>query len=59
VQPAATASKQIVYAMQPEAIKRVLVGGETIFEDGRLTRVDESAIVAKVREVTKGWEVPS
>ena len=59
VQPAATASKQIVYAMQPDAIRRVVVGGDTIFEEGRLTRVDESEIVAKVREVTKGWEPPS
>jgi 5-methylthioadenosine/S-adenosylhomocysteine deaminase len=58
VQPAATSSKQIVYAMQPDAIKRVVVGGETIFEDGRLTRVDGSEIVAKVGEVTKGWEPP-
>jgi hypothetical protein len=46
--------------MQPEAIRRVVVSGETIAEDGRLTRVDEKEIVAKVREVTSGWEpVPS
>jgi 5-methylthioadenosine/S-adenosylhomocysteine deaminase len=58
VQPAPTASKQIVYSMQPDAIKRVVVGGETIFENGRLTGVDEAEIVAKIREVTKGWEPP-
>jgi hypothetical protein len=32
------------------------VGGETVVEDGRLTRVDEREIVAKVQQVTAGWE---
>src|SRR5712691_4441532 len=56
VQPPQTAANQIVYSMQPDAIRRVIVGGETIVEDGRLTRVDEAEIAAKVREVTVGWE---
>ena len=59
VQPSATAEKQIVHAMQPDAIRRVIVGGETIVEDGRLTRVDQREIVAKVAETTKGWEPPA
>jgi 5-methylthioadenosine/S-adenosylhomocysteine deaminase len=59
LQPARTASKQVVYSMQPDAIRKVIVGGETIAEDGRLTRVDEKEIVAKVREVTAGWEPAS
>jgi 5-methylthioadenosine/S-adenosylhomocysteine deaminase len=59
LQPAKTASKQVVYSMQPDAIKKVIVGGETIAEDGRLARVDEKEIVAKVREVTAGWEPAS
>jgi 5-methylthioadenosine/S-adenosylhomocysteine deaminase len=60
LQPRVTATQQVVYSMQPEAIRRVVVGGETIVEDGRLTRVDEKEIAAKVREVTAGWEpVPS
>ena len=56
VQPASTASQQIVYSMQPDAISRVIVGGEPIVEGGRLLRADEREIVAKVREVTAGWE---
>jgi 5-methylthioadenosine/S-adenosylhomocysteine deaminase len=56
VQPVRTAPQQIVYAMQPEAISRVVVGGETIVESGRLTRLDEREIVARVRAVTGGWE---
>jgi 5-methylthioadenosine/S-adenosylhomocysteine deaminase len=56
VQPARTAPQQIVYAMQPQAIRRVLVGGEPIVEDGRLIKVDEREIVARVRKVTADWE---
>jgi 5-methylthioadenosine/S-adenosylhomocysteine deaminase len=56
LQPRRTASKQVVYAMQPEAIRRVMVGGETIVADGRLTRVDEHDIAARVGRVTAGWE---
>ena len=56
VLPARTARKQVVYAMQPDAIQRVIVGGETIVEDGHLTRVDERELAGKVREVTSGWE---
>jgi 5-methylthioadenosine/S-adenosylhomocysteine deaminase len=56
VQPAKTAPQQIVYSMQPEAIRRVVVGGDAIVEDGRLTRMDEREIVARVREATAGWE---
>ena len=59
VQPAKTATKQVVYAMQPDAISKVIVAGETIVEDGKLTRVDEREIVAKVRQVTAGWEPAS
>jgi 5-methylthioadenosine/S-adenosylhomocysteine deaminase len=56
VQPAQTAPQQIVYAMQPQAIRRVLVGGEPIVEDGRLLKVDEREIVSRVRKVTGDWE---
>jgi 5-methylthioadenosine/S-adenosylhomocysteine deaminase len=58
LQPAATAPKQVVYAMQPDAIQRVIVGGETVVEEGRLLRTDPAAIVAQVAEVTRGWESP-
>ena len=54
--PAATAPKQVVYAMQPEAIARVYVGGEVVAERGVPTGVDVPALRAKVAEVTKGWE---
>jgi len=56
LQPSATAEKQVVYAMQPDAIRQVIVGGETIVEDGRLTNVDQAEILGRVREVTRGWQ---
>jgi 5-methylthioadenosine/S-adenosylhomocysteine deaminase len=56
--PPATAQWQLVYAMQPDAIRRVVVGGETIVEDGRLMRVDAREIASRVASVTKGWERP-
>src|SRR6266567_4186993 len=55
VQPARTAPRQIVYSMQPEAIVKVIVGGEPVVERGRPARVDEREIVAKVQELTRGW----
>jgi 5-methylthioadenosine/S-adenosylhomocysteine deaminase len=58
LQPRVTAEKQIVYAMQPDAIVRVIVGGETIVERGELTRVDEAELVARVNEITDGWVRP-
>ena len=58
LQPQPTTAKQIVYSMQPEAIRQVIVGGVTVVEEGRLLTVDEREIVARVREVTAGWSVP-
>ena len=58
LQPTATAEWQVVYAMQPGAISRVIVGGETIARGGRLTNIDSGEVVARIGEVTKGWERP-
>jgi 5-methylthioadenosine/S-adenosylhomocysteine deaminase len=55
LQPSPTAPQQIVYAMQPQAILRVIVGGEPIVEDGRLLRVDEREISQRVKQVTAEW----
>src|SRR6266542_2216978 len=58
LQPAATAPKQVVYAMQPEAIARVVVGGEVVAERGSPTRIDVADLRTRIAEVTKGWEPP-
>jgi 5-methylthioadenosine/S-adenosylhomocysteine deaminase len=55
LQPRHTAPMQIVYAMQPDAIRRVVVGGEAIVEDGQLVRVDRAEIVAMAQEATADW----
>jgi 5-methylthioadenosine/S-adenosylhomocysteine deaminase len=56
--PAATAPKQVVYAMQPEAIARVYVAGEVVAEHGRPTGIDLAELRAKIAEVTKDWSTP-
>jgi 5-methylthioadenosine/S-adenosylhomocysteine deaminase len=55
LQPSRMAPSQAVQAMEEGAIRRVLVGGEVVVEDGRLSRADEPAIVAGAREVIRGW----
>jgi 5-methylthioadenosine/S-adenosylhomocysteine deaminase len=59
LQPSATAEHQVVYAMQPDAILRVLVAGETIVEEGRLARVDEDEIRDRVANLTREWTRPN
>ena len=49
LQPSDRAPHNVVHSMQPEAIRRVIVGGRTIVEDGQLVTVDESELVSKVR----------
>ncbi len=41
----------IVYSMQPEAIKKVVVAGKTTVEDGKLVTVPEEKIVENVRRI--------
>jgi 5-methylthioadenosine/S-adenosylhomocysteine deaminase len=55
MQPDRTTPEQIVAGLHPRAIRRVIVGGETVVEDGHLARVDERELVAKVREAVAGW----
>ncbi len=41
----------LVYAAGPQHIQSVMVAGETIFENGRFTRIDEAAIRRQVRRI--------
>ena len=56
--PLATLEQQVVNSMQPTAIERVMVGGETVVERGRLTRMDHAEIRARIREITGEWTRP-
>ena len=40
----------LVWATRPESVRTVIVNGETVYDAGRLTRVDEGAIVERARE---------
>jgi 5-methylthioadenosine/S-adenosylhomocysteine deaminase len=58
LQPLPTLDHQVVNSMLPTAIERVMVGGETVAEGGRLTRMDHAEIRARIREATKKWTRP-
>ena len=47
--------KSVVYAMSPRAVTDVWVHGRRVVEERRLTTVDQAALMARVRAVTKGW----
>ena len=47
--------RHLVYCENGGSIDRVMVDGEVVCRDGRLTRVDEEAILAEVRETVPRW----
>lgn len=47
--------KNVVYAMSARAVTDVWVHGRRVVEDRRLVTVDQAALMARVREVTRGW----
>ena len=49
--------KSVVYAMSPQAITDVWVHGRRVVEGGRLTTIDTGDLLARVRELTKGWRI--
>jgi guanine deaminase len=44
--------RELVYAERGAGLDFVMVGGETILRDGRLTRVDETRLLAEIAEFT-------
>lgn len=49
--------KNIVYALSPQAISDVWVHGAHVVREGRLTTVDERALLADVRALTADWRL--
>ena len=47
--------KSVVYAMSARAVTDVWVHGRRVVDDRRLTTVDQPRLMARVREVTRGW----
>jgi 5-methylthioadenosine/S-adenosylhomocysteine deaminase len=49
--------KSVVFAMSPRAVTDVWVHGRRVVAAGRLTSLDEAELLARVREVTRGWRL--
>jgi 5-methylthioadenosine/S-adenosylhomocysteine deaminase len=49
--------KNVVYAMSPQAITDVWVHGRRVVDNGRLITLDADELLARVRELTKGWRI--
>ena len=47
----------VVFAMSPQAVTDVWVHGERVVADGRLMRVSESELLARVDALTRDWRV--
>jgi 5-methylthioadenosine/S-adenosylhomocysteine deaminase len=48
--------KSVVYAMSARAVTDAWVHGRRVVADRRLATVDQAALMARVREVTRGWK---
>ena len=48
--------KSVVYAMSARAVTDVWVHGRRVVADRRLTAVDQATLMARVREITRGWK---
>jgi 5-methylthioadenosine/S-adenosylhomocysteine deaminase len=55
LQPPWSYEKNVVYSMTPHAIREVVVGGRTVFQDGALTRVSWEDVLGGMREATAEW----
>jgi 5-methylthioadenosine/S-adenosylhomocysteine deaminase len=55
--PRIDALKSVVFAMSDRAVTDVWVHGRRVVEAGRLATVDEHELLARVRELTRGWRV--
>lgn len=53
MQPRATATHNLVYSMQPEAIVRVIVGGRTVVEHGEILGLDVPALNDQIGAFTR------
>ena len=58
LQPLSTLDRQVVHSMQQSAIAKVMVGGEVVAENGRLTKIEREEIVRRVNDTTSGWTRP-
>jgi hypothetical protein len=50
--------RQLVNAIQPTAIERVMVGGRVVVRRGELQTIDRDELIASIGSVTEGWTRP-
>jgi 5-methylthioadenosine/S-adenosylhomocysteine deaminase len=55
LQPPFSYQKNIVYSMTPQAIRQVIVAGETVYRDDQPVRAGWGEILGGLREVMAGW----
>ncbi|MET0672817.1 MAG: amidohydrolase family protein [Microbacterium pygmaeum] len=55
LRPRRTVTQNVVYSMLPEAIARVVVGGRTVVEGGRVLTIDTGRVLSEVDALTGGW----
>jgi 5-methylthioadenosine/S-adenosylhomocysteine deaminase len=55
LQPRRTATHNLIYAMQPDAIAQVIVGGRLVVDHGTIVGVDTARIAAEVNALTGSW----
>jgi 5-methylthioadenosine/S-adenosylhomocysteine deaminase len=56
--PLAILERNVVHSMQATAVRRVMVAGEVVVENGRPTRIDMDDLRRRVTETTSGWTRP-
>jgi 5-methylthioadenosine/S-adenosylhomocysteine deaminase len=49
--------KSVVYAMSPRAVTDVWVHGRRVVADRTIASLDQRALMARVRDVTRGWSL--
>lgn len=55
MQPRQNAPKNLVYAIQPMALRAVYVAGKKIMENGEVLTIPQQKIVEKIQATTGGW----
>jgi cytosine/adenosine deaminase-related metal-dependent hydrolase len=48
-------ANQLVYAENGSSVRLVMVGGDVVVEDGRCTKIDETAVLREARSVLGGY----
>jgi 5-methylthioadenosine/S-adenosylhomocysteine deaminase len=53
--PLTNLANHLVYGEDGSSVRRVIVDGEVVVADGRVLTIDESALLAEVRELMPAW----